>query len=221
MTLEGTNTYIVGTDPVHVIDPGPAIESHLEAIRSAAAGRGGIGGVLLTHSHSDHSDGAAALKAPLLDGREGLLEAIATPGHAADHVVFLRGDVCFCGDLVLGWGSAIVPPAASGGSLADYMASLERVQELEPALLCPGHGPWITDPTQKLAEYLAHRRKRERALVAALDAGERSPGALLDAAWGDVPEAMRPAAALAMQAHLEKLEAEGRLPAGFTVPGAD
>lgn len=255
MTLEGTNTYVVGRDPAYVIDPGPAIGSHLEAIRAAAGQRCGIAGVLLTHSHADHSEAAPALGAPLLwgevsegdessgptgavadrgrpattngdsPGEVGPFTLLPSPGHASDHVCLswkratahasdAEGPVVFVGDLILGHGSSIVPPAAMGGSLADYMRSLERVRELEAELLCPGHGPWITDPATKIDEYVAHRREREAKLVAALDTGERSRQRLLDAAWDDVPEALRPAAAAAMQAHLEKLEAEGRLPQG-------
>jgi len=212
MTLEGTNTYLVGRDPAYVIDPGPAIDSHVEAIRMTADDRGGIAGILLTHSHADHTDAVPLLEAPVVEHTEALT-AIPTPGHARDHVAFSLGSVVFCGDLILGWGSAIVPPAAQGGSLVDYMESLARVRALGPALMCPGHGPWIEDPEAKIDEYVSHRLQRERKLVAALERGDRSRQALLDAAWGDVPAAMRPAAALAMQAHLEKLEAEGRLPA--------
>src|SRR5206468_8354182 len=68
MTLEGTNTYVVGPDPAYVIDPGPAEDSHLEAVRAAAEDRGGIAGVLLTHSHADHSAAVPMLGAPLLFG---------------------------------------------------------------------------------------------------------------------------------------------------------
>ncbi len=92
------------------------------------------------------------------------------------------------------------------------MESLELLAALDASLLCPGHGPWITEPAAKIAEYAEHRRERERMLVAALEAGRRSTDDLLDAAWSDVPASMRPAAALAMRAHLEKLDAEGRLP---------
>ncbi len=61
MTLEGTNTYLVGRDPAVVIDPGPADEGHIEAVRAAAEERGGIGEVLLTHSHGDHAGGVKLL----------------------------------------------------------------------------------------------------------------------------------------------------------------
>lgn len=211
MTLEGTNTYVFASGPAWVIDPGPDDAGHLERVRAAGAARGGIAGVLITHSHADHTDGIESFGERLADPAEAPVEAIATPGHAADHVSFVFGSVCFCGDLILGHGSAIVPPASHGGSLADYLDSLRKLQALELELLAPGHGPPIADPAAKIAEYLDHRLARERALVAALDAGERSRERLLDAAWADVPEPMRPAAAMAMQAHLEKLEAEGAL----------
>ncbi len=153
--------------------------------------------------------------------RVGPFLAYSTPGHATDHVAFVLdegpsgGLVVFCGDVVLGQGSTIVPPRSGGGSLADYLASLDLLGSLGASLMCPGHGPWIEDPTGKLIEYREHRLERERLLVEALESGRRSTDELLDVAWHDVPEAMRPAAALAMRAHLEKLEAEDRLPEGF------
>jgi glyoxylase-like metal-dependent hydrolase (beta-lactamase superfamily II) len=216
MTLEGTNTYLYGSGPCVVIDPGDDDPGHLGAIRAAAAERGGIGTVLVTHSHGDHTAGADQLGAPVVlpgDGEEhGGLRALATPGHAADHVVFLTLDgVCFCGDLVLGLGSTIVPPG--GNSLAAFLESLALLQSQDLTLMCPGHGPWITDPAAKLAEYVEHREMRERRLVTALDAGERSRAALLATVWDDVPVELLPMAAMAMEAHLEKLEGEGRLPA--------
>jgi glyoxylase-like metal-dependent hydrolase (beta-lactamase superfamily II) len=247
MTLEGTNTYVVGAEGgAWVIDPGPDDERHLAAVREAAAARGGLAGIVLTHSHADHSAGVSRLDAPLGWGQVGRgdestlgdeaagtivdsptqdvdkstsvgpFSVLLTPGHAPDHVCFVLGRVCFCGDLVLGSGSSIVPPAAHGGSLGDYMASLERVAGLDAELLCPGHGPWIIEPAAKIAEYAEHRTERERRLLAALEAGERSRAALVARVWDDVPEILRPAAAMAMQAHLEKLEAEGRLPGPLT-----
>jgi glyoxylase-like metal-dependent hydrolase (beta-lactamase superfamily II) len=215
MTLEGTNTYVYGSGPCVVIDPGDDDAGHLDRVRAAAAARGGIGTVLVTHSHGDHTAGADQLGAPVVlpeDGDEhGGLLALATPGHAADHVAFVTADgVCFCGDLVLGLGSTIVPPG--GNSLAAFMDSLALLQARELTLMCPGHGPWITDPAAKLGEYIGHRLERERKLLAALGTGERSRAALLAAAWADVPPELLPMAAMAMEAHLEKLENEDRLP---------
>lgn len=219
MTLEGTNTYLFGADPCVVIDPGSDDAAYLDSIRAAAAERSGIGLVLLTHSHADHTNGADQLGAEVLLPKGGEthagLRVIATPGHAADHVCFLSAEgVCFAGDLVLGLGSTIVPPG--GGSLAAYMNSLALLQAEAIELICPGHGPWITDPEAKLAEYVEHREMRERKLLAALDSGERSRAALLAEAWSDIPIELLPMAAMAMEAHLEKLESEGRLPGNLT-----
>jgi glyoxylase-like metal-dependent hydrolase (beta-lactamase superfamily II) len=146
------------------------------------------------------------------DGEQfGGLTALATPGHAAEHVVFLTADgVCLCGDLVLGLGSTIVPPG--GNSLAAFLDSLALLQAQDLSLMCPGHGPWITDPEAKLAEYVEHRMMRERKLASLLNTGERSRAALLAVAWDDVPVELLPMAAMAMEAHLEKLESEARLP---------
>ncbi len=215
MTLEGTNTYLFGSDPCVVIDPGSADPGHLEAIRAAAAARGGIGLVLLTHSHGDHTAGAEELEAEVVlpsGGEEHFgLRALATPGHAEDHVCFLsETGVCFSGDLVLGLGSTIVPPG--GNSLAAFMDSLALLQAEPIELIAPGHGPWVTDPAAKLAEYVEHRQMRERRLLEALDAGERSRAELLATVWDDIPMELLPMAAMAMESHLEKLESEGRLP---------
>jgi glyoxylase-like metal-dependent hydrolase (beta-lactamase superfamily II) len=215
MTLEGTNTYLSGSDPCVVIDPGSEDGGHLDAIRTAAAERGGIGLVLLTHSHGDHTEGADRLEAEVVlpaGGEQHFgLRALATPGHAEDHVCFLtETGVCFSGDLVLGLGSTIVPPG--GNSLAAFMDSLALLQAEPIELIAPGHGPWITDPAAKLAEYVEHRQMRERRLLAALDSGERSRAELLAIVWDDIPIELLPMAAMAMEAHLEKLEAEGRLP---------
>ena len=214
MTLTGTNTYLVGSDPCWVVDPGPDDPAHVERVLEAADGRGGIAGVLLTHSHSDHSGAVEALGIEPSDPVDGAgfgeITAIGTPGHSTDHHVFMtEGGACLAGDLVLGFGSSFVPP--DGGSLAAYMDSLRRVRDLEPNLICPGHGPWITDPDSKLAEYIEHRESRERGLIEAISGGERSRMALLDRVWSDVPGQLRPAAAIVMEAHLQKLESEGRI----------
>jgi glyoxylase-like metal-dependent hydrolase (beta-lactamase superfamily II) len=212
LTLDGTNSYVVGR---WVVDPGPAIPSHLNALRDAA--NDGIEGVVLTHSHADHAEGAELLDAPVTLPSEGEsvgpFTALATPGHSADSVCLLFGRVCFTGDTVLGEGSVFIAPGE--GSLSAYLDSLRRMRALDLEVLCPGHGPYVWDPAAKLDEYLAHRLERERRLVAAVEAGLRTSDELLDAAWSEVPAELRPAARLTLEAHLEKLREEGRLPPDF------
>jgi glyoxylase-like metal-dependent hydrolase (beta-lactamase superfamily II) len=209
LTLEGTNSYVVGR---WVVDPGPADRDHLDAIRRAAEGE--VEGVLLTHSHADHAEGADRLGAAVTlpgDGDEvGPFRAVATPGHSPDSVCLLLGGACFTGDTVLGAGSVFIAPGE--GSLSAYLDSLRRLRELDLEVLCPGHGPYVRDPYAKLDEYLEHRLDRERRLVAALEAGLRDREDLLDEVWADAPGELRPAAALTLEAHLEKLREEGRLP---------
>jgi glyoxylase-like metal-dependent hydrolase (beta-lactamase superfamily II) len=215
LTLDGTNTYVTRG---WVVDPGPADPAHLDAVLHAAGGR--VEGIVVTHSHADHSEGAAPLAertgAPVVtpdgDGEVGPFRSIATPGHAADHVCLVAGRACFTGDTVLGEGSVFIAPGE--GSLSAYLDSLRRLRELDLDVLCPGHGPYVWNPRAKLDEYIEHRLDRERRLVEALAAGRRRRDELLDAAWSEVPADLRPAAALTLEAHLEKLAEEGRLPDG-------
>ena len=218
LTLTGTNTWVVGRDPAWVVDPGPAIESHIEAVAAVVAARGGAGGIALTHGHGDHSEAVPALRerlgvpvgdaATLADGDTfGPFRVLAVPGHADDHLVFVAGAAAFTGDAVLGQGSVFV-----SGRLREYLDGLRRLRALELSVLCPGHGDEVTDPAAKLDEYLAHRAERERKLLDALAAGARGEDELLDAAWADAPAAVRPFAAQSLRAHLEKLREEGRLP---------
>ena len=216
LTLDGTNTYVVGA---WVVDPGPADEGHLEAVRRAAGD--GIEGVVLTHSHADHAEGAGALGAPVTLPREGETVgpfiAVATPGHSEDSVCLVAGPACFTGDTVLGSGSVFIAPGE--GSLSAYLGSLLRLRSLPLEVLCPGHGPYVWDPAAKLDEYVAHRLERERRLLDALSAGLRTRDELLDSAWSDAPAELRDFAALSLASHLEKLAEEGRLPRGTWEPG--
>jgi glyoxylase-like metal-dependent hydrolase (beta-lactamase superfamily II) len=212
LTLDGTNTYVVGR---WVVDPGPAGEEHLAAVRAAAVE--GIEGVVLTHGHADHAGGAGLYGAPVHrpgDGEcAGPFTALGTPGHSPDSVCLLWGErVCFTGDTVLGSGSVFIAPGE--GSLSAYLESLRRLRSLSLEVLSPGHGPYVWDPRAKLDEYIAHRLDRERRLVEALSAGLRTRDELLDAAWPDAPAELRDFAGLSLAAHLEKLAEEGRLPEG-------
>jgi glyoxylase-like metal-dependent hydrolase (beta-lactamase superfamily II) len=218
LTLDGTNTYVVDG---WVVDPGPDDERHLEAVRAAA---GPVEGIVLTHGHGDHSDGAprlaemtgAVVMRPGGEGQVGPFAVFATPGHAPDHVSLLAGRSLFTGDTVLGAGSVFIAPGE--GSLAAYLDSLRRLRELDAEAILPGHGPVVWDPRAKLDEYIEHRLERERRVLDALAAGARTRDELLDSAWSDVDfEAapyLRYAAAATLEAHLEKLEEEGRLPEG-------
>lgn len=213
LTLDGTNTYVAAG---WVVDPGPADPAHLEAVAEAAPE--GVEGIVLTHGHADHADGAAELAArtgarverPAGDSAVGPFRAMATPGHSPDHVCLLLGRLCFTGDTVLGQGSVFIAPGE--GSLSAYLESLERLRALDLDVLCPGHGPFVWDPRAKIEEYLEHRLERERKLLTALERGLRTRDELLDAAWDDAPVELRPAASLTLEAHLEKLCDEGRLP---------
>ena len=228
-TLTGTNSYVV--DRAWVIDPGPDLAPHLDALAAAAPD---LQGIAVTHSHADHTAGVPGLlerfdqavpvaawqwegaTVRLADGDTfGPLTALPTPGHSPDHLAFVAGDAGFTGDAVLGEGSVFVAPGP--GSLTGYLAALERMRGLGLKRLHPGHGPLIEDPAAKLDEYISHRLDRERRLLAALADGKRTEDELLDSAWSDAPPQLRIGAALAMRAHLGKLREEGRLPAGVDV----
>jgi glyoxylase-like metal-dependent hydrolase (beta-lactamase superfamily II) len=242
-TLSGTNTWIVGREPAWVIDPGPALPAHVEAVAAEVERRGGLAAIALTHDHPDHAEGVGALRerlridrsppvaaargqvdVRLRDGeRIGPFEALATPGHAPDHLTYVldtataaAGPIAFTGDAVLGEGSVFIAP--DPGALAGYLAGLERLRARRLALICPGHGPLVEDPDAKIEEYIAHRRQRERALLDALAAGARTIDELLDRAWADAPALLRPAATVTLAAHLDKLADEGRLPEGVERP---
>jgi glyoxylase-like metal-dependent hydrolase (beta-lactamase superfamily II) len=233
-TLEGTNTWLVGRDPCWIVDPGPALDAHVEAVLAEARRRGGVAGIALTHDHDDHAGAADAVRAgaggaPVAAARWagadvragdgdvlGPLHVVATPGHATDHLAFVAGEVCFTGDAVLAQSSVFVAP--DPGALRGYLAGLERLRAMELAVLCTGHGPPVSDPAVLLDRYLAHRRDRERRLVAALGDGLRTIDELLDRVWDDAPPSLRLAATATLAAHLDKLAEEGRLPEGTERP---
>jgi glyoxylase-like metal-dependent hydrolase (beta-lactamase superfamily II) len=246
MTLDGTNTWVIaepGSERAVVIDPGPDDPAHLQRVSDHvhAAGQR-VASILLTHSHRDHSAGAASLAgmtgAPVLAadpahrlGDEGLppgavvtasgteIRVVATPGHSSDSVCLLlpADRALFTGDTVLGRGTTVI---AGDGNLADYLGSLDRLRALADeaalAVLLPGHGPLLTDPGGVLDYYQAHRRERLAKVTAALAAGDRSADEIVTRVYSDVAPGLRAFAAMSVRAQLAYLRDQGSLPAGVT-----
>jgi glyoxylase-like metal-dependent hydrolase (beta-lactamase superfamily II) len=245
MTGPGTNSFVVtsATGGCAVIDPGPDIASHLDALADLAAGHGGAQAILITHGHPDHMEGAAGLRertgAPILAwSREGVpvvdqtlqddevlelgertLRVVYTPGHRFDHVCFLLEDAraLFAGDLVAGIGTVVIAPPE--GDLLDYMASLQRLFALDLNVILPAHGPEIDDPRALLEHYLAHREERERQVLDGLAAGPATIPMLVARIYTDVDPQLHPVAALSVEAHLLKLEREERVAREDAIPG--
>jgi len=244
MTLAGTNSYLLdcGDGQALVIDPGPAIDSHAQAIAGAARARGlTIRALALTHGHPDHASGAAAFAAtagalvyahPLsrvphdadlpLEGelRVGriALRTIDAPGHAPDHAIFyLREEgALFTGDVILGEGTSVVAPP--GGAMRPYQQTLERLaREFAGArTIYGGHGPPVSDPAAKVAEYIAHRKMREAQILEALSEAPATIPDLVRRIYSPQRQVLWPAMARQILAHLNALEGEGRV-AGRTL----
>jgi glyoxylase-like metal-dependent hydrolase (beta-lactamase superfamily II)/8-oxo-dGTP pyrophosphatase MutT (NUDIX family) len=231
MTGPGTNTYIVGDA---VIDPGPAIDSHIERILQFK----NIKWILCTHTHMDHSPAAAALKAatgaqvlgrPAPEGQDAsfrpdfvlengqrvdlgeiTLRAIHTPGHASNHLCYLleQTKMLFTGDHVMQGSTVVINPP--DGDMRAYLQSLERLLGEDLAIIAPGHGYLIGAPGKEIRRLIAHRMNRERKVVAALERLEHpSVDEMLPLVYDDVPERIHRVAARSLTAHLEKLVAEG------------
>jgi glyoxylase-like metal-dependent hydrolase (beta-lactamase superfamily II) len=232
MTGPGTNTYLVGVDEIAVIDPGPADDVHLDAVAGCGGDR--IRWILLTHTHPDHGPGAAGLKertgAEVLafDARDGIevdgtlgdgdrvegtewrLTAVHTPGHASNHLCYLLEEerALFTGDHVMDGSTVVIRPP--DGNMADYLASLERVKKLRPALLAPAHGHPIEDPVAAIDWIIAHRKEREEAIAEALaGAGTATIDDLVAAVYTDVDPERHPIARHTVHAHLLRLRDEG------------
>ena len=202
MTLDGTNTWVLrepGAQRSVVVDPGPSIAAHLDAVAEAA---GEVGVVLLTHHHHDHAEaarefaeragcGVRALDPAYRLGDEGLgdgdvvevdgleVRVVATPGHTADSLSFLlpAERAVLTGDTVLGRGTTVV--AHPDGQLGAYLDSLDRLHALaeaqEAAWVWPGHGPVIDDALGALDFYIGHRRDRLAQVESALETLRSAP----------------------------------------------
>jgi glyoxylase-like metal-dependent hydrolase (beta-lactamase superfamily II)/8-oxo-dGTP pyrophosphatase MutT (NUDIX family) len=238
MTGAGTNTYLIGRDgDVAIIDPGIPDPVFVERVAREAGNRGRPSIILLTHLHMDHTGGVAPLaeqmrlpvaafadagpEAPFVtrrlnDGDEivlggASLRALHTPGHASNHLCYhLHAErAVFAGDVVAGFGTVVIAPP--DGNMRDYLATLERLRDLDLERIYPGHGPVVADANAKLDEYTAHRRDREEQVVDAMRAGLNEIPAMVKRIYADVPEVLHPMAERSVLAHLELLESAGRV----------
>ncbi len=240
MTGPGTNTYLLGQRRQVVLDPGPAINAHVDAIMQATGGQ--LSHILVTHTHVDHSPAAAVLAklsgarliglpppaAPrqdqsfcpdeephdgkVLEMDDVQLRAIFTPGHASNHVCFLADDrrLLFTGDHVMQGSTVVIPPP--DGDMAAYIASLHKVEALQVANIAPGHGTIIDDPQRALRRLIRHRLQREARVLARLSKAERATlEELLADVYDDVSKQLHPVAEYSLRAHLIKLVDEGRV----------
>jgi glyoxylase-like metal-dependent hydrolase (beta-lactamase superfamily II) len=229
MTGRGTNTYLLGGETLVVVDPGPDLPEHVDAIAS----QGRIAFSLVTHAHQDHLPGALRLReqtgAPIIghaalpgvdralaDG-EGVdaagtnLVALATPGHAPEHLCFWdeAQRLLFTGDLIAGAGTIVLADAPN--ALTHYLDSLARIRALGASTLLPGHGPVVADGLKRIESYVQHRLARERELLAALAAGPTTVDGLVATVYAGLqPELLGPAARN-VRAHLERLVHLGRV----------
>jgi len=243
MTGPGTNTYLFGKDKVAVLDPGPVIDSHIDAIIDAADAP--IAWVLVTHTHPDHSPAASVLAEitgaeligmPAPEGphqdtsftparvlndterfetSEFVLEAIHTPGHASNHTCFrhVESNWLFTGDHVIDGSTVVIDPP--DGNMKQYIESLRRVNNLECEALAPGHGEIIHDPPRVIDWIVEHRLVREAKVIAALKDNPRlTTYDLVPHVYKDVDKRLYGWAERSLLAHLIKLEEDGR--AGLT-----
>ena len=240
MTGAGTNTYIIGEGvDLAVLDPGPAIDSHIDAIVDACNGK--LSKIVCTHTHPDHSPAAAVLAdrlgVPMIGALSGddrhqdqtfqpdhvlqdgdeiagqgwTLRAIATPGHVDNHFCFLLEEegLVFAGDHIMNGSTVVIVPP--GGDMKDYIASLKKLLEFRVNAIAPGHGEVIPDCRGEVEKLVRHRLLRETKVVSGLEkTGPVTLDGLVKVVYDDVDPGLHEWAKLSMLAHLIKLEREGR-----------
>ena len=233
-TGPGTNTYLVGKEEVTVIDPGPAMQEHIDVITAAAPN---IKQILVTHTHPDHSPGVRLLKEKLdvpaygmltnssknqdqtfnpkriLDDgevfqeKEFSIEVVHTPGHASNHLCFILKEekLIFTGDHIMNGSTVVIGPP--DGNMKQYIQSLEKLKDYDIEKIAPGHGELLENPHEVADWIINHRLKREKKVFQALqEASKGTPDSLVEKVYDDVDSSLFPIAKASLLAHLIKLE---------------
>ncbi|CAB3403826.1 unnamed protein product [Caenorhabditis bovis] len=236
-TLQGTNTYLLGTGKRKIlVDTGePNISDYIGALKTVLK-ENEIECMVITHWHGDHVGGINNIVSDILNSKKvpiykfrreadeekerfqyvddgfivavegATLKFIHTPGHTTDHFALWleEEETLFSGDCILGEGTTVFE------DLHDYMTSLNKIKDLKPKKIYPGHGPVINDVAKKIEEYIEHRMKREREIVAVLkDHDEISSMDITNQVYKDTPWAVRLAALNNVKLVLNKLIKDG------------
>jgi len=237
MTGPGTNTYLIGNDEVAVLDPGPAIPEHIEAILQAAGDR--IRWIVCTHTHPDHSPawqavaeatGAEVIGAPPADDMfqdetfkpseelshddvlrtpEFTLRAVHTPGHVSNHYCFFLEEeqMLFAGDHIMNGSTVVIVPPS--GNMKAYIESLQLLLKYPLKFIAPGHGDVMEDSAAVVEWLVNHRLQREaKVLKGLLGLKSASLDELVAVVYDDVDVSLHQMAKLSLEAHLIKLETE-------------
>ena len=233
-TGPGTNTYLVGKEEVTVIDPGPAMQEHIDVITAAAPN---IKQILVTHTHPDHSPGVRLLKENLDIPAYGMLtnssknqdqtfsperilddgevfqeeefsiEVVHTPGHASNHLCFILKEekLIFTGDHIMNGSTVVIGPP--DGNMKQYIQSLEKLKDYDIEKIAPGHGELLENPHEVADWIINHRLEREKKVFQALlEASKGTPDSLVEKVYDDVDSSLFPIAKASLLAHLIKLE---------------
>ena len=230
-TGPGTGTYIVGREKLAIIDPGPSMAGHIDAILHALRGET-VDQIFITHTHADHWPATSAIQratgarsyafdsgiadeiirdGDVFQGHGWTLEAIHTPGHTSDHLAFAfpQEKILFSGDHVMGWStSVIIPP---DGNLSDYMTSLDKLLARNDSIYLPTHGPAVTDPKTHVRAFIEHRNERTAAILRRLSQGEATIDQIVDNVYVGLRPGLHGAAGLSVHAHLIQLEELGKV----------
>ena len=233
-TGPGTNTYLIGKEEITVLDPGPAMDSHIDAITSA---EGKIKQIVVTHTHPDHSPGVRLLQERLdvpaygmltetskgqdrsfkpdkilkdgdmFEETEFTLKVVHTPGHASNHLCYIleEEEFIFTGDHIMNGSTVVIGPP--DGNMKQYLDSLEKLKQFKLSKIAPGHGEVLDSPYEVAEWIINHRLQREEKVATALkEATKGNPESLVSRVYDDVDSSLFPIAKASLLAHLIKLE---------------